>query len=70
MDWNKEDERRERDAESGKRVMALSRAQYRGFAVIETTQGFGVFLGTWFFMLSTLQMATDLIDQWLQAKRN
>lgn len=53
-----------------KKIVALSKAKYRGVFIYELPLGFGLFLGVDFFLKSTLEAATDYIDQWFDVKKN
>ena len=53
-----------------KKVIAVSRAQYRGVALYELPGGVGIFLGVLFLPFLRLQDATNYIDTWYELKKN
>lgn len=57
-----------------KKIMAISRAQYRGVSLYEFPNGVGVFLGSSYLRLpmifAKLQDATNYIDEWYDLKKN
>lgn len=58
------------DQNRKKKIVALSKAEYRGIFIYEIPLGFGIFLGVEFILKNTLQAATDYIDQWFDLKKN
>jgi len=54
-----------------KTVLAISRATYRGYSILEIRTGFySVALGTKWFSSNSLQAVTSEIDKWIDLKAN
>ncbi len=55
----------------GKTVMAISRATYRGYSILEVRTGFySVALGMKWFSSNSLKAVTNEIDKWIDLKKN
>ena len=54
-----------------KQVIAVSRAMYRGYAILEVANGtLTVQLGTAWYSSTRLSLITKVIDEWIDLKRN
>ena len=54
-----------------KKILALSKAQYRGVALYETVDiRVAFFLGATLYSAPTLEKATACIDEWYDLKKN
>jgi hypothetical protein len=54
-----------------KKIMALSKANYRGISLYETLDiRVAFFLGAQLYSAPTLEKATACIDEWLELKQN
>lgn len=57
-------------ADQKKKILAVSKAYYRGYAILETPGGFVVQLGPLWYSSKSLPALTKQIDEWLDLKKN
>lgn len=53
-----------------KMILAVSKATYRGYTILETPTCFAVMLGTLWYSSKSLESLTKQIDEWIDLKRN